>query len=87
VQQIEDPIRERRHEFEGGGVNALSRLVYTVKTLKFEKGGGVMTPPPTSYGDVALDPIPIIGYTIGYSRGPWSHRPNILVWGPFHEAP
>jgi len=46
-----------------------------------------MTPPPTSYGDVALDPIPIIGYTIGYSRGPWSHRPNILVWGPFHEAP
>jgi len=32
----------RRHEFEGGGVNALEGgLVNIVKTLKFEKGGDV----------------------------------------------
>jgi len=39
----------RRHQFEGaggGGVNALEGVgVNTVKTLKFEKGAGCMTPP------------------------------------------
>jgi len=38
----------RLHEFEGGAVNALDGgwggEVNTVNTLKFEKGGGCMTP-------------------------------------------
>jgi len=40
--------QERRHEFESGGWGQYieQRLVYTVKTLKFEKSGGCMTPPP-----------------------------------------
>jgi len=34
----------RRHEFEGGEVNALKGGGFnTVKTLKFEKGGEVLT--------------------------------------------
>jgi len=36
-------MQERRHEFEGeegGGKCIEQRLDYTVKTLKFEKGGG-----------------------------------------------
>jgi len=36
--------QERHHKFEGGGGNALEGVrgggVNTVKTLKFEKGGG-----------------------------------------------
>jgi len=40
-------LQWRHHEFEnGGGVNALEGAgVNTVKTLKFEKGGGCMTLP------------------------------------------
>jgi len=39
--------QERRHEFEGGGSQCIDqKLDYTVKTLKFEKSGGGMTPPP-----------------------------------------
>jgi len=41
-------MQERRHEFEGGrgGGQCIQQILcYTVKTLKFEKSGGVMTPP------------------------------------------
>jgi len=49
----------RRHEFEGGWVNALKGGggvwgVNTVKTLKFEKGGGDPHPP-SSYGGAVSD--------------------------------
>jgi len=38
-------VQGRRHKFEGWGVNALEvGGVNTVKTLKYEKGGGCMTP-------------------------------------------
>jgi len=38
-------MQGRRHEFEGGGSIHWKVGVITVKTLKFEKGGGACPPP------------------------------------------